>query len=913
MAESVDIKFTADTSSADGSIQALGKTSEATAQRMVRATELDAASRARQVAAINRQTKAIEEQNKIAMQAAGALPKAAAEAERAMDSAAKATKAFGSANAATTRELMVMFHEGISGNFKRMGGSFVVLAEHSKTAASVLSALAGPIGIAIGAVAALGAAVVAREMEMTKLAHAVTLTGNAAGMTVGSFDRMSESISKSGATSIGKAHDALMELASSGTVGAASIEKMGLLAVKVAELSGKSVGEVAQEMSRAGKDVASFAKEHENAWGAVSAAQYQAIVASQKMGDVQGALAIYLDAMNKRLPATTTYLGSLTAMFGNAAAAVQRFLDPGDGQKLDDLDAKINGLFKRIADGKAAIARGQGNPVAMAYEEPALKAQLKQLTAMRDALAAAEGDKNAKAMGQSKEEQARKEATASVDFINQMKERGKAASTLREDLEKLAAARDKVIGNGGTVSDADYGAAVKGVEKLHGDRSGNKEISAYDSTLKQLTDEKTKLDALTLSYTTNTHAVTERVAVLQARFADPADKLYGQGNTKQGATLTAAATADDAADTANKAALRLKDVTAEVAAYVELSKAREKSARDAYIDQALEASQLSLSKQTTAALKEQAAIKAAQAGENYDNARYRSYSTDAAKRNESVKAEVDAINRENDALHESTLQRLQAADAAKIQKAAEEELLKYPEMETAIWIRMQDAIKGATEARRAQYADSRSAQTGAGNAGTKWAEDASNQGAIAAKLTTSSLDTISNAIDRLREKGKISFKDLWKTMADEFLSAETRMLVAKMAGPTSGLWGGLLGLLGSGGSGGSASPEADAGSVNLFASAISGARATGGNINSGGTYLVGERGPELFHASGSGSITPNDALGGGGGDTFHIGQGQIINVGQGVSRAEVAQALAESNRQTLTQVQRLSSTGKLRG
>jgi hypothetical protein len=32
----------------------------------------------------------------------------------------------------------------------------------------------------------------------------------------------------------------------------------------------------------------------------------------------------------------------------------------------------------------------------------------------------------------------------------------------------------------------------------------------------------------------------------------------------------------------------------------------------------------------------------------------------------------------------------------------------------------------------------------------------------------------------------------------------------------------------------------------------------------GSTYLVGERGPELFTPSSSGNITPNNALGGGG-------------------------------------------------
>lgn len=46
--------------------------------------------------------------------------------------------------------------------------------------------------------------------------------------------------------------------------------------------------------------------------------------------------------------------------------------------------------------------------------------------------------------------------------------------------------------------------------------------------------------------------------------------------------------------------------------------------------------------------------------------------------------------------------------------------------------------------------------------------------------------------------------------------------------------------------------------------AITGSRATGGPVSGGGTYLVGENGPELFSPSRSGFIVPNGALGGGG-------------------------------------------------
>jgi hypothetical protein len=47
----------------------------------------------------------------------------------------------------------------------------------------------------------------------------------------------------------------------------------------------------------------------------------------------------------------------------------------------------------------------------------------------------------------------------------------------------------------------------------------------------------------------------------------------------------------------------------------------------------------------------------------------------------------------------------------------------------------------------------------------------------------------------------------------------------------------------------------------------------GGPVAGGSTYLVGERGPELFTPGTSGSITPNNALGGGINITVNAGLG----------------------------------------
>ena len=50
-------------------------------------------------------------------------------------------------------------------------------------------------------------------------------------------------------------------------------------------------------------------------------------------------------------------------------------------------------------------------------------------------------------------------------------------------------------------------------------------------------------------------------------------------------------------------------------------------------------------------------------------------------------------------------------------------------------------------------------------------------------------------------------------------------------------------------------------------------RANGGPVNFGSSYIVGERGPELFTPSSSGNITPNNAMGGGSTITVNVNGG----------------------------------------
>lgn len=80
-------------------------------------------------------------------------------------------------------------------------------------------------------------------------------------------------------------------------------------------------------------------------------------------------------------------------------------------------------------------------------------------------------------------------------------------------------------------------------------------------------------------------------------------------------------------------------------------------------------------------------------------------------------------------------------------------------------------------------------------------------------------------------------------------------------------------------------------------------RASGGSVNNGQPYLVGERGPELFVPSSAGTVMNNsNTKGMGGGGTV---VNQVINVSAGVSqtvRAEMLNLLPVIKQDTLNAV-----------
>ena len=110
-----------------------------------------------------------------------------------------------------------------------------------------------------------------------------------------------------------------------------------------------------------------------------------------------------------------------------------------------------------------------------------------------------------------------------------------------------------------------------------------------------------------------------------------------------------------------------------------------------------------------------------------------------------------------------------------------------------------------------------------------------------------------------------AFRNMLNRIADHFLDTAARMLANQFQQGILGLFGNLFGGFSiTGGASLTTASGTNIGAAGFMPSnpAFRGARAEGGSVKGGSSYIVGERGAELFTPGVSGMITPNHALGG---------------------------------------------------
>ncbi|WP_374587228.1 phage tail length tape measure family protein [Ideonella dechloratans] len=902
-----------DTTGATASITNFANATDAQLKRIARAYETVAREQAR-ANKLQAEANALARGEATGTKAAEGMQRAAraaADHGKAVADATEKVHTFNLASAGTTRELLVLTHELSQGNYKRFGGSLLVLAEQMRLGTLIFSAT-GVALLGVGAAAAfVGMSFVHGVEQQAEFNKNLVLTGNYAGLTAGKLDELTAAQARATHSTLSSSREALMAAQGTGAFSPQTIALAGEAIQRLSHLTGEETSKIAGDFAAMQNGVAKWAEEHNRSMHFLSSAQYSAIRSLEETGHAEEAQKIVLTALDNQLKESEKNLGGFARAWQNLKNAI-------DGARDSIASAARETPFDKLyssAEKQVALIKSQIEINKQSLKEngtspyPQAASQLSAAEALLARLAQSKklAEDVAKATADADRRQA--EGIAGADSIKRLSQEVDRRTELERKIQEYRTAaqkmRDAGDPNAPTESQqAAWEALARAKWQNPGDRKMTNEAEALAKSLADGTAKVREQTAELLKY----GKVLDNAHEAETRF-----RLSAQGDLKvspaQGARLIGLAQQADAAEAAKRQAEHEAQVRKNVDAYKELAAARELSARDAYIQQQVETRVGAAITQTTQTLKDFAAVVATRAGTDYDRTQAEKFAKDAATRQLAVAKEIDAINRQNEGLFQSTLAREKAADAAKLQASAAEEIIKYPEREAEILKRLTQDLQRVAAAREKQYAQSRTPTAGVAQASTKWYEDATNGAAIAERMTTTAFDQMTAAVQRFAQTGKLSFRSLWSAMASEYLAAVARMAVAKLFGSV-GSGAGLLGLLGL--AGGGAGAAAASGSVlDAGVTSMVGFAAEGGHISTGSPFVVGEKGPELFVPTGSGDVIPNDQLGGGGGPVFHIGQGQVIQVGQGVSRSEVASAVAEGNARTLAHVQRLSRTGRL--
>lgn len=167
----------------------------------------------------------------------------------------------------------------------------------------------------------------------------------------------------------------------------------------------------------------------------------------------------------------------------------------------------------------------------------------------------------------------------------------------------------------------------------------------------------------------------------------------------------------------------------------------------------------------------------------------------------------------------------------------------------------------------------------------QYAEDAENYATVGKDMFQAITGAMGRAIDQFVESGKFSFKDFAASVIKDLikiqLQAQATALFNKglklIMGGIGGSVGGeavigdanaiISGMQNSGISGSTLGAGSLEGGSGAFSFPVDLGRANGGTVSGDTPYMVGERGPEIFMPSRSGTVIPNNNLGGMGGTT----------------------------------------------
>lgn len=712
--------------------------------------------------------------------------------------------------------LTVLLQQG--GQLKDMMGG---AGNAAKALGGYVLGLVNPFTVA--AVAAGGLAYVYHEgeSEAKEYNRVLALSGNAAGTYAGQLSDMARNISKSVGTQ-GMAAETIAALVATGKVSASNIEQFSTVAIKGQRALGQSVADTAQEFAELARTPVATLEKLNEKYHFLTGSVYEHVKALSDQGRgyeaglvAQQAFATGFDAVSNKVIAN---LGSIERATQTGKDAWKNFWDSAlNVGRADSLQTQLAAVQKRLENsGPAKFPNGvtgvrKDERDADTKEETRLKGLI-ALEATKSNIAADQARFNAADLEWSK---------GKFQFLTRQKQ-----------LEtELTAEREKGLAAG--VSDAEINERLAGVRKKYADIYND----GVDS---------------------NIEALKRRVAiedVLSQRIIARITTQRTLGNLTEDEAIKKTARADDEAFASRRASMTLelsllakkqnslKDQQTKIGEIKKLDEDRVSRQRQAEDELALAANRRLL---TTIAL-QSAGISTASG--------QRAGFTESAR----VQREYnEEIGLGGEALLRLRERRAETLAGLKDESAAALEAIEPGGQLAQIYREQAAAMRDNSAANREGFVKQRDPWANLQASVQKYGDEASDVGSQIGNAMTNAFKGAEDAFVGFVTTGKLSFSSLATSILTDIARIQAKKAIA---GFVNMAIGGLFD-----------QPSTGPGSSTWdgYGNTLSGARAGGGPVSSGLSYLVGEKGPEIFTPSSSGNIIPNHQLGGGGNSPVQI-------------------------------------------
>lgn len=739
--------------------------------------------------------------------------------------------------------LLILTQQG--GQLKDMFGGVVPAV---RAVGTYVAGLINPFTLTAAAAAALAYAFYAGNKEAKEFNNTLALTGNYVGQTASSFQGLTNQVAASANSSFGDARDVLLDLTKTGRYTASEIEGLGNVILRTSRVSGESLENVSKEYAKLAEDPAKWAAEHNQSMHFMDVATYQHIVALQEAGDRHAAVKAVIEATTAQVASSSVAnLSKAGQAWRELTGWVSRFWEEtkkgvSTGPTLQDRIDTLMGERSGIQGNARAAGR-----VAQIDQQVALLQEQQRM-------------EQRAAEVQSANSRRQEAAIAAQQRIDKMADTVMSNAQRRQkDLEKLQKDRESILAAGGKFSDEDYAKLVSGINDKYKDPKTAKPKAYQDDAATRFIQQLKDQDAAT-------RAALESADKLTGAEKQQAEFLQKISDMKGKSILTA----EQKSLLANEDAIKQQ---------LSLNVEHER--------------QLKL-KEEIAKLEERSAAVNAQIG-NYQKSQTEQYQRqlDAVGRGGEAQRQAQAVKSIYTQYENLQLQLEKATPAAARSSEA------YIKAQQDI----RDGLQQSLQDYDTYYASLREKQSdwvnGAAEAMANYADASRNVMAQASNAATNAFKRMEDGIVSFAMTGKFNFGDFAQSVIADLIRIQARSAL-------SGIFGQLGNLLGGGDStfnGATNGVSGAFGGSGLTGIFLDGAKASGGPVMAGNTYLVGEKGPELFVPPASGNIVPNSALGdagaAGGGDVTII---QHITVDSRSDQASIMQAMVRAKDAAVAEV-----------